>query len=201
MSSGKTSLLLLLVSTMLHAGITRSEALKIGSVEALGASTQYRSEDHIAKALKNSHWQRANTLLLYEHTTLKAKRGSIASIDYDTIISELHLAAKQDVLVAAYQGYVLVTMLTQKRGAYAKRDLFRFTSIMMRYDLCQGYYDSAYAYANGWVNGSKDYDKALSLLEKGRSACMMPQITPWQRRMWEEHRAKYSALKRLRESR
>lgn len=201
MSPGKTTFLLLLASAMLHAGISKSEALRIESVEALGASTQYESGDYIDKAVENSHWQKANELLLYDHTVIKAKHGSIASIDYDTIISELHLAAKQDVLIAAYQGYVLVTMLTQKRGAYAKRDLFRFTSIMMRYDLCQGYYDSAYAYANGWVNGTKDYDKALSLLGRGKSACMLPRITPWQKRMWEEHHAKYSALKQLRDSR
>ena len=192
----KQLVIFLCLTTALFAkNITEKEAVKMTLVMSLEKRTQHKVKDHISRAIANNHWQNAMQELRYPTKTMKYGKKTIPTIDYAYAMKELEEASRDDILLAAYQGYVLASSLGLKMGKVSKKNTAKFASYLTRWNICEGYYDLATAYAEGWiVEKEYNYKKALSILENGREICNHHDAPFWQKREWGTRRAKYAAL-------
>lgn len=190
-------LLLCTVGILWGEPISKAKAVQMAWVKVLENRTRYRVADHIDMAVRNAHWQRANQKLIFADGKIEHGGKQFQTIEYASIIAELRKAANDDVLIAAYQGYVLASTLTLRSGSVAHRDIPLFAAHLMRWDLCEGYTEMATAYAEGWITpGSYDYITALRLLKEGEEACTRSDTLAWQQSNWRARTAKYETLKR-----
>lgn len=176
---------------------TASQALTIRSVSIMSKTTPFRASDYIDKAVANQHWQNANVHLHIKDKAFRKDNVVIPSFDYKYVISELRAAASEDVVIAAYQGYVILMQITQGRGDFFKENIPFFASKMMKANMCEGFYETGRVYARGWINKKYDYATALNIVNEGTGACSAYGVPQWQKNYWGEDKARYTVLLRL----
>ncbi len=188
------SLLLMVLTTSLCGQVTIEEASKIPSVQAYDKSTAGKAKKHLNQAVSNTHWQNAVAKLRTSDREYSLGKNKIPTFDLIGALDEFYAASNDGVLIAPYQGYVITMQTTLKQGAIARKYIPFFAAQMMKNNLCEGYYEFAYVYANGWVEKKQDYKKAIMILNRGKEACQAPGIPQWQKHYWEMYTAQYSAL-------
>lgn len=178
--------------------ITIRDAMTIPSVKQLDIATPFHSADYIQQAVNNRHWQIAMYKLRTSDRMYDIGKAQIPSFDLVGVLNELLEASNDGIFLASYQGYVITMQLTMKRGVLAKRYIPKFAMSMMRNGLCEGYNDTAYSYAHGWVDDVLDYKAALRVLNEGRAVCFQQTVPYWQQKYWGEYHAQYLALEKER---
>lgn len=186
--------LLVLVFTIMHLhAVSYKEALDIPSVAKFSDYTGEELNKHLAKAIKNKHWQEANAYLY--NKTIKKKYGirTLKTIPFYEVMQNLKSASEEGILLATFQGYDLSSIVSGNMGSVARKHTSYFSRELMSRNVCLGYVESSYSISRGW-NGHTDWNGALRVIKAGEKSCNNEKISPYIRDKFKRYRAQFSAM-------
>lgn len=172
----------------------KDEAMADPFVRTFEAETGRSLSEALDKAYKNSHWQRANTMIYHETVTRKFGKNEVKSADIKGGVREYTAAGNEGVALASWQGLGLAKLLSPMGGRWRNEVVPVLAKQLVDADICQGYLDLAYFEAKGWAGSRGDFKKARDLLQRGEKACKRKGAQPWQIEQWNKEYYKYDAL-------
>lgn len=190
----KSSILVFLMAVSGYA-YSKNEALNEPFIMRFEEETQYSLDAELQKALENKNWNRANDILYHE--TIQKKYGSniVSTVDVEAAMKAFEEAAKEGIVIAAWQAYNLGKTLTPLRGAWSKNTLPRFAEYLLEANICQGYLDMGNFKGRGWRGGKKDFKEAVKILLEGKKVCNRKDAPDWQKKQWAAEYYKYKTLR------
>lgn len=177
--------------------VSLKEALEIPSTTEFEEQTLLNKEKYIKQVLSDKNWQRANIYLYKKRVTAKIGTRKYSTIPYSTVILNLKKSSEKGSALASFQGYRISSMISSKRGKYAKRDTSFFAKEMMRYDICLGYVETAYGYVNKWYSDTNEWKEASKILKIGKKQCSDSRLPDWLNLYYRKNVAQYKAMSKF----
>ncbi len=174
--------------------VSYNDALLIPSVNEFQEYTSLDKGKYLKQALKNEYWQKANVYLLYKRTTHKIGSKEYLTIPYHQIIKDLKTASSQGVLLAAFQGYRISSISTNKVGKFARSDVGYFSRKLMEYDICLGYIETAYGYTRQWYNNKHDFVSASKVMDASKKSCSNKKLPIWVQSYYNKFSIQYKIM-------